>query len=35
VILVSMLATRIEAVPVAKTEGVEPAKPDRIGKKRL
>lgn len=35
VILVSMLATRIEAVPALKTEGTEPAKPDRIGKKRL
>jgi hypothetical protein len=35
VILVATLATRIEAVPSAKLEGAEPAKPDRIGKKRL
>ena len=34
VILVAMMATRIEAVPAAPT-GAEPAKPDRISKKRM
>ena len=33
VMLVAMLGTRIEALP--KTDAAEPAKPDRIGKKRL
>jgi len=35
VILVSILATRIEVLPTSRTAGAEPAKPDRIGKKRL
>jgi len=35
VILVAMLATRIEALPSTRTAVAEPAKPDRIGKKRL
>ncbi|HEX5070078.1 MAG TPA: hypothetical protein VFV78_07665 [Vicinamibacterales bacterium] len=35
VVLVAMLATRIEAAPTATAGGAEPAKPDRIGKKRL